>query len=147
MHIDPWPSLQSEISLNMTPLRKKSGSNHVVHRKSWQILTSIGQSETVGSVRVNVSLQWPRATSGWVLPVKSRRSATWGLENSTAGYGQEKKKLWVNIAVCLYLPISVCLSVCLSLSLSLSRIFNSKKNKESYICINKCCGSSSIIAI
>ena len=33
----------------------------------------------------------------------------------TAGYGEEKK-LWINMAVCLCLP--VCLSVCFSLSLT-----------------------------
>ena len=64
--------------------------------------------ETVEAVGVSASLQSLRTltgavahrASGWVLRLRSRRSAKWGIENNTAWYDQEKK-LWVSIAVCL----------------------------------------------
>ena len=83
----------------------------------WYMQMSVGVSE--GWVRA--SLQSQRAQL-WA-PVahtrppveqprpRSRRSAKWGPEDNTLCYGQEKK-LWVNIAICLNLSLS--LSICLS---------------------------------
>ena len=56
---------------------------------------------------------WGRRLTG--LPVehlrpRSRRVANWGLENNLAYYGQQKKNLWVTIAVCFQLPFPVSLT-------------------------------------
>ena len=64
---------------------------------------------------------------------RSRRRAKWGLEDNIVWYGQEKKKLWVIIAICL---------LSLRLFLTHHRIFDSQKNKERYIFMTKCCRSS-----
>ena len=47
--------------------------------------------------------------SGWVLPLLRNRSAKWSVEDNTAWYGQEKK-IWVNMAVSIRLPLSFCVS-------------------------------------
>ena len=66
----------------------------------------------------------------------SRRSTKWDLKGNTACFGQEKKKLWVNMAICLSLSLS------LSFSHTHHRSFDYKKNKESFIFIKNCSGSS-----
>ena len=53
-----------------------------------------------------VSHSWPLVEYPWP---RSRRCATWGLKDITAGYDQ-RKKLSVRIAICLCLPRSACLS-------------------------------------
>ena len=52
--------------------------------------------------------QRPITASGWVRFPRSRRSAKLDLEDYTACFCQ--KKLWVNIAVSLFLPPVVCLT-------------------------------------
>ena len=80
----------------------------------------------------------PRAYSGSPVEYpqpRSRKSAKLvGFEDNTAWYGQEKK-LWVNMS-------SLYLSPSIHPSLTHHRSFDSKKNKENYIFIKKCCSSS-----
>ena len=65
-------------------------------------------------------------------PTGRQRSANWGLKDNTAWYGQEKKKLWVNMAVNLRLRLSP------STSLSLQKLWTLSRIKcESYIPITK----------
>ena len=85
------------------------------------------QPESIRSVMENAS-KWlgatlkqqpsERPTVGFWLStihLRSRRSGKCGLEDSAVRYGQEKKKkLWVNMAVCIHLPLSPFVSVCLS---------------------------------
>ena len=67
------------------------------------------------------------------------RSAMWGLEDNTACYGQEKKKLWVNIAI-------RHVSLCLTHHRSSNPLWKNKKIYI-YIYITKCCGHSSSMYI
>ena len=73
---------------------------------SW-VIEGLSQSQLAITMSALLGPATHRA-SGWV-PRPRSRSAKWGLENNTAYYGQEKK-LWVSIAVCLFLPPYVCLS-------------------------------------
>ena len=62
---------------------------------------------------------------------RSRRRAKWDLEDNTVWDGQEKKKLWVNMAICNCLPSSVCLS-------HATEALTPLENKECYIFITEC---------
>ena len=66
-----------------------------------------GQGFTAG---LRLSTHWP----------KSRRNVKCGLKDNIVWYGQEKNKLWVNIAVGIRLPLSPFVSVCHRLSPSIS---------------------------
>ena len=68
--------------------------------------------------------QRPTAASGWVLSGQEAELLNGVLK--IAWYGQEKNKLWVNIAIRLCHPPSACLSHTL-------QSLDAKKNKESYI--------------
>ena len=68
-------------------------------------------------------------------PLPRSRSAKWGSDDNIACYSQEKKKLWVNIVICLVSRLTLTLQ---NLQ-SLSRI-----KCESYILIKKYCPASFI---
>ena len=103
------------------------GSSHVVDRKSWVLWNDICRlsNKSPGSfgvrVRVESDLDWshgerslekrPTVAFGWVHRPRNRRSAKWDLRNNTVWYDQEKKKLWIYIAVCLHLTPSFRLSL------------------------------------
>ena len=73
---------------------------HVSQWQSWSL--------SLQSLRAPCWSSGLKRASGWVPPLRRSRSrsAKWGLDDNTAWYGQEK--LWVNITVCLCLPVSVC---------------------------------------
>ena len=131
MHIDLWPSCQSEILCTRCTCENKRKQSrgwaeicrcyemiytdaHLrygqLEHVSWGSL-SLQQKKAVshGCASVWLSAQLgERPTAGLRLRTprpRSRRSGKWGLEDNIAWYAQ--KKLWVNIAVCLHLPISV----------------------------------------
>ena len=137
LNIDPWPSRQSEIYAQDSPV-KISGSDHVVDWKfdgvmkwymvmpTWDMgslsleVSVCGQkrvvshgsaSEWLGAPLRQRSTEWPSAdfhlSTRWP---KSRESAKWGLEDNTAWYNLENKKLWINKTVCLCPSISVSLT-------------------------------------
>ena len=129
LHIDPWPSRLSEIlCAGRTCENKQKQSHgwteiygcyemiyagaHVRYRK-WSL-----SLESVSSLRREENGQWlerstQRSRVGLQLSIpwlRKRRSAKWGLEDNTACYGQEKKKLWVSMPVCLHVPLSLSVS-------------------------------------
>ena len=87
----------------------------------------LNQSVSLQSLRELHWGGWPVGSPVEYPQPRNRRSAKWVLKGNTAWYGQEK--LWVSIAACL----------CLHLSLTHCRSFDSKKNKDVYIFIKKCC--------
>ena len=123
LHIDRWPSHQSAIDVEI------SGSSRVVERKWWTLWNDICRCpreiqslESVLACSQKKFGQSQRApASSWVpswvqgsaagLRLITRRpgnriSTKWGLEDNTVWYGQ-KKKLWVNMTVCIRLLSSV----------------------------------------
>ena len=112
LHFDSWPSPQWEISLNKTHLCKW------VEAVTW-LIGSRGRYEMIyadaswsqcesdpACIHWEHPLQrWRTAASGWLNRPRIRIS---GLKDKTTWYSQ--KKLWVNIAVWLCLPLSVDLS-------------------------------------
>ena len=103
-----------------------SGTNNVVERKcvgvmKWYIqmpMWDMGSvSRTLGvsawghgnpSERLGAPLCGSQQVYGWVtLWHRSRKDANCGIEDNPTRYGQEKKKLWVNVTVSVRLPVFV----------------------------------------
>ena len=105
---------------------------HVRYRQSEsQSWTLSLWPEKIWSV-VEITSERPTADLQLSTPGLRSRSIKWSIEDNTAWYGQEKKKLWVNIAVSLCLPVSV--------SLPPQKIWPFLREIKRYIYITKCCG-------
>ena len=76
----------------------------------WPLVETVGDSEGQSESQLQ-SVRTPRwgalltAASGWATLAEKQKCSV-GLEDSTACYGQEKK-LWVNMAICLSLSLSL----------------------------------------
>ena len=130
---------------------KISGSSHGVERKCVGVLkwymqmptwdtgslnlsinlgvSACGQKRFGQSRRASIVVERPTVSLRLSTPPRLRsRSAKCGLEDYTAWYGQEKKKLWVNIAVCLGLSLSLSPSLTVSVSLTTCCIVTTMTN-------------------
>ena len=64
---------------------------------------SEGQSKSLLAESAPTGTYGPYQASGWATLAKKQKKCQVGLEDNTAGYGQEK--LWVNMAICLVSPV------------------------------------------
>ena len=133
LHIDPWPSHQLEILCTSHTCENKwkqsSGWTEIcgcyemiyadAHMRYMEsVLSQCQLAARRDSVSHGSASEWLGTPLGqqptpvlWLntLWLRSRRNAKWGLGDNAAWYGQEKK-LWVNVAVSICLPLSICLS-------------------------------------